>query len=432
MSSVRIYQNDRAGEVFVVRGTVGSWPYDCLQAVGNNDGTVSIRNKARSYADDSDFFELSHIPYEDIVKEDDSAWGASEVDTVNNLNAMFVDSPDTSGQPPTYTAATSITATDVEVLNYYASATGAVGWEWSSLPAGLAVSSHNPRQLVGTFSDGAGTYDVDVTAVNYYGSTTTTLTFTVTSTFADTKSVFFENQDYMTASATTSNPFYRSGNGSGSGDAWSVSVWFKPGTTNQRQTIVSFGGNDANNEGRVAISHNNNLGDRIRLHYGSNNNYLRLQTPGASLTDAQWHHIFVTYDGGTTGTQQGSLDDYYGRFTIWIDGVEQTTSNAHNNYGTSLEVRAENFFVGEESSGGAHLRGAYVNELAVWEGDESANVSDIYNSGSPHDLAELTSPPDHWWRMGDGDTYPTIQDNIGSLDFTMTNQTASNIVTDAP
>jgi hypothetical protein len=44
----------------------------------------------------------------------------------------------------------------------------------------------------------------------------------------------------------------------------------------------------------------------------------------------------------------------------------------------------------------------------------------------------LTTSPTHWWRMGDGDTYSTIQDNVGSAHFVMYNMTAANIVTDAP
>jgi hypothetical protein len=34
--------------------------------------------------------------------------------------------------------------------------------------------------------------------------------------------------------------------------------------------------------------------------------------------------------------------------------------------------------------------------------------------------------------MGDDDTLPTLTDNIGTLDFTMTNMTAGDIVNDTP
>ena len=73
-----------------------------------------------------------------------------------------------------------------------------------------------------------------------------------------------------------------------------------------------------------------------------------------------------------------------------------------------------------------------VDEVAIWSTDESANVAAIYNGGVTHDLSLLTSTPVNWWRMGDGDTFPTLADNIGTLDFTMTNMNAGDIVNDTP
>ena len=61
-------------------------------------------------------------------------------------------------------------------------------------------------------------------------------------------------------------------------------------------------------------------------------------------------------------------------------------------------------------------------------------VSDIYNSGAPLDLTTLSSNTNlqSWWRMGDGDTYPTITDNKGSVNGTMTNMESGDIVSDVP
>lgn len=246
--TIKLYVDDVASQVFVEHGNVGTWPFGALQAIGNGDGTVSVRNRAKqARVAASQFLEISNVPFGDFVDFADAAWGASEVGTVNSLNAMFIDAPET-GTAPTYTGATAVTVTDVEAVNYLATADGGVGWEWLSMPAGLAVASHNPRNLIGVFSGGAGTYPVSVTATNYYGSTTTVVTFTVTATFADTRSMFCEDNDYLDATASTANPFYRSGNGSGASDAWSASMWFKPSAANQRQTILSFGGDDENNE----------------------------------------------------------------------------------------------------------------------------------------------------------------------------------------
>ena len=88
--------------------------------------------------------------------------------------------------------------------------------------------------------------------------------------------------------------------------------------------------------------------------------------------------------------------------------------------------------VGRYASGNYMRDNTKIDELAVWSSDQSANIADIYNSGTPFDLSTLSAAPSHWWRMGDGDTYSNIDDNVGSATFVMYNMTAANIVNDVP
>ena len=39
---------------------------------------------------------------------------------------------------------------------------------------------------------------------------------------------------------------------------------------------------------------------------------------------------------------------------------------------------------------------------------------------------------EHWWRMGDTDTYPNIQDQVANAVMVMYNMSAADIVTDVP
>ena len=93
---------------------------------------------------------------------------------------------------------------------------------------------------------------------------------------------------------------------------------------------------------------------------------------------------------------------------------------------------SDNFRVGRFNVANHMRNGAKVDELAVWDSDQSSSISDIYNSGDPFDLTSLSTPPVHWWRMGDGDTFPVLEDSIGSADFTMRNMTVADIVNDVP
>ena len=67
-----------------------------------------------------------------------------------------------------------------------------------------------------------------------------------------------------------------------------------------------------------------------------------------------------------------------------------------------------------------------------------AAIVQLYNSGAPIDLSadsgnyDNSGDLDYWWRMGDGDTFATIEDNEGSVDLTMTNMASDDIVDDVP
>jgi len=141
----------------------------------------------------------------------------------------------------------------------------------------------------------------------------------------------------------------------------------------------------------------------------------------------------ITYDGGTTGASSGSINDYHSRFTIFVDGVTPSgILKLHGNNGNSTALTGQNFHIARYDQYGYLQQNTKIDEFAIWDSDQSSNVASIYNSGSPHDLSLLGTAPNHWWRTGDGDTYPTVSDNIGSVDFTMNNMTAADIVNDVP
>ena len=118
---------------------------------------------------------------------------------------------------------------------------------------------------------------------------------------------------------------------------------------------------------------------------------------------------------------------------MYANGVLKTTSNTNRNSGWNGSIKDELMRVGRRGLSTSYMRGgSRIDELALWSGDQSANISDIYNNGDTHDLSLLTTPPNHWWRMGDDDTFPVLQDGIASADFTMNNMTVADIVNDVP
>lgn len=440
--SVKIYKEEYSRTVFVSHTAIGAVPLLSLKAIVTEDDKVSVINLAKQpdiISQSLDFYEISNLNYTEIIDENDSNYGIDASSTVNALNALFYNIGSPSAQTPNITSSTALTAANGTIINYFMEADYGVGYEWINLPSGLVVASENERNLLGIITSGAGVYDIGMRAVNYYGIDDKTLQITVTGTgFVNAKSIHMHNNDRLDATPAISNPLYRASNGAGAGDAWTIAFWFR-GDINisADQTILFFGGSDLQNEGGVYVGYNG-VNDSLDFRYGHTHNnlsgdFIRLQCPANSLSANTWKHVVVTYDGGTTGSSAGSINDYYGRFEIFINGVSQSTTKSNGNNGFSDGIVTDFFRLGKHGSvGSSSLRSCYIEEVALWGSDQTANVSAIYHGGTVHNLSDLATPPDHWWRMGDGDTFPVIQDNIGSLDFTMTNMVVADIVNIIP
>ena len=409
----------------VIMSTGDYFPINTIHAVLESS-TLSITSIVGSKTYYSNI-NLSNVSIEG------SAVTGTDAEKINSLNAIFQNTGTASGNIPSITSSLAVSLTQGETLNYELTADYGVGYEWDlSNVNGVTTVEGNIRKLIGGSSLAVGTYNIPVKAINYNGEDSETIVLTVsTPPFSNTKSIQLNSSDYLGANAALlDSTLGRSGNGSGSGDAWTISFWIKPTHTTSGRVVFYYGSNDTTNGGIIEIRMTGS--HKLRLQYGSANNNIRIMSPNA-LANNVWQHVTCTYDGGTTGASSGSINSYYGRFELFIDGVSQSTTNTNNNYGWSGSLSGQNLRVGKLVSGNT-LTGEKVDELAIWDSDQSANISDIYNSGTPFDLSTLTTEPKHWWRMGDGDTYPYLQDNGSEANcvFQMYNMTSADIVNDVP
>lgn len=397
---------------------------------------VVLRNKRAFFL----FKEISGGAVVRISTAGDRATMVTEV--VNYLNGLFNGASSGSsatGDAPVITSSLTPGLTTGETLNYELIASNGVGYEWDNLPSGVVTVEGNVRKLIGGSSLLAGTYPITAKAINYFGQDSQTINLTVSDPpFNNTKSVKFQgSSNFLGVSDETTVPiFNRSSNGSGASDGWSVSMWFKPNASGSGQTLIFAGNNsDIQNGGHLEFRF---IGgnDRLRLRYGTTSNYLQLQTGNDSVPAGSWIHILLTYDGGTTGSSSADLADYFSRFKIYLNGSVASTITNHSNYGYTGSVTASSIKIGRYVSGNALGTDAFVDEVALWDSNQSSNISSIYNGGTPFNLSSLNTPPNHWWRMGDGDTFPNLTDNgedaVAGSKLIMNNLTAANIVTDAP
>ena len=154
---------------------------------------------------------------------------------------------------------------------------------------------------------------------------------------------------------------------------------------------------------------------------------LAFRNTGLSLATDTWMHIAMVIDRG----ESTQLD----RCKIYKDGAAVT--NITNANFAQVTVDASPLILGARQVGTASpvintpFEGN-IDEISIWSNAlTSGEVSDIYNSGSPTDLTGETGLI-NWWRNGDGATYPTIPDEVGSNNGTMTNMVSGDIVANVP
>jgi len=140
--------------------------------------------------------------------------------------------------------------------------------------------------------------------------------------------------------------------------------------------------------------------------------------------DSAWHHICFTYDGNNT-------------LKLYVDGVEDTSvTKTTDGAMTTLHNSTSDFALGASNgTNPTSYATASLDEVAIWDAALTATqVSQLYMDGAPVDLSVHSASSDlqAWWRMGDGDTFPTLTDSSSnSNDGTMTNMESGDISTGA-
>ena len=167
-------------------------------------------------------------------------------------------------------------------------------------------------------------------------------------------------------------------------------------------------------------------GYAIQIYSASGLVYFRLGNGSAntlisgSISAGVWTHILCTYNGTNMQT--------------WINGATDGSTTAVSSpivYDTSKDL-----FIGTRYLWGSHILTGNIDEVAIWNSDQSANFATIYNSGKPADLTSLS--PSAWWRMGEEAIFDpavtewAIPDQAGSNDGVSANMDIYTRVGDAP
>ena len=192
----------------------------------------------------------------------------------------------------------------------------------------------------------------------------------------------------------------------------SVSVWVKKSSMQTFEYIISNSGSSARAGFDVVFENafrRLSIGRRTRTS-DVNTGYLDI-----GFTLNTWHNIAFTYKDSTRTLK------------VYRDSILQsTTIGSASTNSASLNLTMGSY------QGSSNFSIGGIDEAAIFNSELSqSDITAIYGSGTPIDLSSYSSLVS-WWRMGDGDTFPTLTDNKGTNNGTMTNMTSGNIVTDVP
>jgi hypothetical protein len=169
---------------------------------------------------------------------------------------------------------------------------------------------------------------------------------------------------------------------------FSISVWIKYSSIIQGYAFSGCGN-------KYGIYVQNNL---INLQHRDSGNVFRNVTSTSTFNDNQWHHVLGVNDGTN--------------LKLYIDG----TLNNSNALGGANITSTGNARIGNISTASGWEFTGYIDEVAVWNSDQSSIASAI--GSSPVDLSSYS--PVSWWRFeGTGTT--ATDNGSGANNGTLTN-----------
>ena len=197
----------------------------------------------------------------------------------------------------------------------------------------------------------------------------------------------------------------------------SISAWFQLETTSSSGDIMRMFGDDENNI-RI-FYHNSNT--KLYCSYTAGGSTTSAEVTDAIEGDGLWHHVSGTWDNS-------------GNVKIYLDGTLKDTTAISGTFTGSFSTAS----IGNNADGGGFWKGN-IDEVTIFNKElDSTEVTSLYNDGLPFNPQPLDNLKGYW-KMGDGGivgnpiaTFPTIPDETGNNDGTMTNMTSTDFQADVP
>ena len=210
------------------------------------------------------------------------------------------------------------------------------------------------------------------------------------SSFTNTRSLSFDGtDDFILLSSAISFPLF---------GVFSLSAWIKPVSVTGSTCLILSSATDNSNK----IGTNGSNGLQIKL--GGSTTFIT-ESGGNDFVLNVWQHMLIIRDSSNniTGFRNGAS------FGSSVTNANSGTYNSIGKFKSTVFLNSS------------------LDEVAIFNTDQSSNVATIYNSGVPGDLSSLS--PLHWYRFEEGAGTTATDSGTGGNNGTISGATYS---TDVP
>jgi hypothetical protein len=229
-----------------------------------------------------------------------------------------------------------------------------------------------------------------------------------------TTSVQYNGTNSVSSGTTVFNNFERT-------DSFSISFWLRLISLANQQMFINDKADSGTNTRGWAIRQFTAASGVLQFELVSSAaSALKLATTNPVLATNVWNHIVCTYNG--TSTVAGML--------IYVNAVSQALTTVQNNLTTTIIPNIQ-FNVGAANNASGVTNG-YIDEVSVWNTVLTpTQITNIYNAGLPSDLTGFSNLV-NWYRMGETDTWPVLNDSKSGQLLTMQNMSPSSFTNVTP
>ena len=197
----------------------------------------------------------------------------------------------------------------------------------------------------------------------------------------------------------------------------SISAWFQLETVGSSANIFQ---SRVDSDNTIHLYYNAGTNE-LTANYKAGGTANNATTNESIEGDGLWHHACSTWDSS-------------GNIKLYLDGTLKDTTAISGAINGSFTTAA----IGNNSTGGGFWKGN-IDEVTIFNKElDSTEVTSLYNDGLPFNPQPLDNLKGYW-KMGDGGivgnpiaTFPTIPDETGNNDGTMTNMTSTDFQADVP